>query len=127
MTALRDDLVQKLEEENDDLRARLRVLEEIAGANFESPPQFQLTRNEAAIFGLLLNNKLVRRTSMMSVLYLHDQDEADIKIVDVWVCKMRKKLKPYGIEIATQWGEGYFLPPESKMSAQAALSEARGI
>jgi two-component system cell cycle response regulator CtrA len=122
---LRDDLVLKLEQENEELRARVRMLEELTGANFDAPPQFGFTRNEVIIFGLLLKNKLVLRSSMMGALYFHKQDEAEIKIVDVWVCKMRRKLKPYGIVIETQWGQGYFIPAESKAIAQSLLDQAR--
>lgn len=125
MTALRDDLVARLEQENDDLRARVRMLEQLAGVNFEAPPQFGFTKNETVIFGLLLKNKLVRRESMMDALYDHKQDEAEIKIVDVWVCKIRKKVKPYGIDVATQWGQGYFLTAESRAIAQGLLDQAR--
>ncbi len=122
---LRDDLVAKLEEENEALRHRVRVLEDLTGVNFESPPQFCFTKAEATILGLLLTNKLVLRTSMMMALYSHKQDEAEIKIVDVFVCRMRKKLKPYGIEIGTQWGHGYFITTEHKVIAQALLDQAR--
>lgn len=122
---LRDDLVARLEQENDDLRARVRELEALSGVRFEAPPQFRFTKNEAVIFGMLLKNELVLRESMMQMLYLHEQDEAQIKIVDVWVCKMRAKLKPYGIEIQTQWGQGYFLSPASKSAAQSLLDHAR--
>jgi two-component system cell cycle response regulator CtrA len=55
--------------------------------------------------------------------HLHKQDEPDIKIVDVFVCKMRRKLKPYRIIIQTDWGRGYFLPAESKAIAQGLLAE----
>lgn len=120
---LRDDLVDRLEQENDALRARVRQLEELTGVSFEAPPQLGLTRNEAAIFGMLLKQKLVLRTSVMMILYAHEQDEAEIKIVDVWICKMRKKLKSYGIEIHTQWGQGYFLPAESKSRAVTLFDE----
>lgn len=41
-------------------------------------------------------------------------DEPEIKIVDVFICKLRKKLKPFGIEVETVWGQGYHLPPESR-------------
>ena len=34
-------------------------------------------------------------------------DDRDLKIVDVFVCKIRKKLDPLGITIATVWGTGY--------------------
>lgn len=36
-------------------------------------------------------------------------DERDLKLVDVWICKLRKKLKPLGVEIVTAWGQGYRL------------------
>lgn len=122
---LRDDLVARLEQENDELRERVRMLEELTGVSWEAPPQFGFTKNEVTIFGLLLKQALVRRASMMMVLYPHTQDEAEIKIVDVWVCKMRRKLKPYGISIETQWGQGYFLTPESEAAAQALLDQVR--
>ncbi|WP_375599346.1 winged helix-turn-helix domain-containing protein [Devosia sp. Naph2] len=34
-------------------------------------------------------------------------DDREIKIVDVFICKARKKLKPLGLEIGTVWGRGY--------------------
>ncbi len=122
---LRDDLVFRLEEENEVLRARVRMLEEMTGVNFESPPQFGLTKNESVIFGMLLKQKLVMRSAVMNALYLHQQDEADIKIVDVWICKIRKKMKPYGIAVEVQWGQGFFLSTTSKAIAQGLLDQAR--
>jgi two-component system cell cycle response regulator CtrA len=121
---LRDDYVAKLEQENDDLRARIRDLEEQLGFVFECPPQFCLTANEAKIFGLLLKKPLVTKEFAVSAIYLHKQDEAEIKIIDVWVCRMRRKLKPYGITIETVWGQGYRLPPESRAIAEKLLAEA---
>lgn len=118
---LRDDYVMKLEQENDDLRARVRALESQLGFTFSSPPQLALSKQESVIFGCLMKNQLVRKEMAMDALYFHKQDEAEIKIVDVYVCKLRKKLKPWGIEIQTQWGQGYFLPPESKGAARKLL------
>jgi two-component system cell cycle response regulator CtrA len=125
MSNLRDELIRKLEEENDDLRRRIEMLEEQVGVRFESPPQFCFSKNESVIFGLLMKNEIVLRTSMMTELYLHKQDEALIKIVDVWICKMRRKLDPYGIRIETQWGQGYFIGRECKAKAKAILDQAR--
>lgn len=34
-------------------------------------------------------------------------DDRELKIVDVFICKARKKLKPLGLEIGTVWGKGY--------------------
>lgn len=122
---LRDDLVERLERENDELRARVRMLEELAGATFESPPELALTQKESVIFGMLLKNALVRKQAFIEALYFHQQDEAEIKIVDVFVCRVRRKLKPWKMEISTQWGQGYFMPAESKAIAQALIDQAR--
>lgn len=34
-------------------------------------------------------------------------DDRELKIVDVFICKARKKLTPLGIKIGTVWGKGY--------------------
>ena len=42
----------------------------------------------------------------------NDTDEPDDKIIDVFVCKLRKKLSAAGVEgaeIATKWGKGFAL------------------
>lgn len=47
---------------------------------------------------------------IMAVLYRDDgKDEAEIKIIDVLVCKMRAELRPFGVEIETVRGAGYRL------------------
>lgn len=61
---------------------------------------------------------LVSRERLLSNLYLVEADEADIKIIDVFVCKIRKKLRPLGVEISTAWGRGYRLV--RKREAEAA-------
>jgi DNA-binding response OmpR family regulator len=33
----------------------------------------------------------------------------EIKIIDVFVCKLRKKIDPLGVRIDTLWGKGYAL------------------
>lgn len=112
---LRDDYVQALERQIDELQNRVRVIEEITGASLDAPLEFGLSRSEATIFGLLTKNELVRRSSIMELLYMHKQDEAEIKIVDVFVCKLRSKVKPFGIAVNTVWGQGYSMPGASKM------------
>lgn len=46
--------------------------------------------------------------------------EPEIKIVDVFVCKLRKKLKPFGVSIVTVWGHGYSLEDRHRYAAEAA-------
>lgn len=47
-------------------------------------------------------------------------EPTDIKIVDVFVCKIRKLL-PADIKIGTLWGRGYFIDAESKQRAYELL------
>lgn len=53
--------------------------------------------------------KVLSRESLLANLYTHEADEAEINIIDVVVCKLRKKLAPLGVEIGTAWGRGYRL------------------
>jgi len=70
---------------------------------------FHLSANEG---------KVVSKDQLMSVLYgLKPDEEPDIKIVDVFVCKLRKALNDQalglGDMIKTVWGRGYTLEPYS--------------
>ena len=40
--------------------------------------------------------------------------ETHPKIIDVQICKMRRKLTPIGISIETVWGEGYRLAGDAR-------------
>ena len=36
-----------------------------------------------------------------------------MKIIDVFVCKLRKKIVGLGLDIGTSWGRGYYLADPS--------------
>jgi two-component system cell cycle response regulator CtrA len=108
-----------LDVENELLRAENCRLREQIGLAAKPPLMFALTRSEAAMFGVLLANRAPRKETFMAALYsLNPDDPPEIKIVDVFICKMRKKLKPFGIEIKTHWGDGFSMPEESKAKAR---------
>jgi two-component system, cell cycle response regulator CtrA len=69
-----------------------------------------LTPQENRFLGALVARPLATRELIMTALY-HQRgaDEAEMKIIDVFACKVRKKLKPLAIEIHTVWGRGYRL------------------
>jgi two-component system, cell cycle response regulator CtrA len=61
----------------------------------------------------------------MTALFSDRIDEPpDVKIIDVWICKMRRKLQPFGIEIKTCWGVGYEMPESSKAIAGELITAA---
>lgn len=87
-----------------------------------TPPQtedpmwgrFGLTVNEGRILDCLLRSKgrVVTREAIMNAVYFdRPHEEPDIKIIDIFICKARKKLQeataPFWIE--THWGRGYSL------------------
>lgn len=113
MSELHDALVDKLEDENDVLRARIANLEKLLLSHAPSVPiEWQLTASERLVFSTLVSRERVTKDQIMAALYrdLH-RDEAEPKIVDVFICKLRRKLKPFGIKIETVWGVGYYLDP----------------
>lgn len=106
-----DRIVLDLQREIAILRERIRQLEEVlAPSAVPVPVEFGLTGSEARVFAHLASRDIATKQSLMMALY---SDRADIepepKIVDVFVCKMRKKLARYGVTIETVWGQGYRL------------------
>lgn len=66
-----------------------------------------MSPKEAQLYRFLKSKRSpVTKQNIMSVLYGLDDDTPEIKIVDVFVCKLRKKL-PAGEKIETIWGSGY--------------------
>lgn len=70
-----------------------------------------LTRRERDILEILVQrkNKVVAKSTIMSHLYALEGNEPDSKIVDVFICKIRRKLQDAGAAnlIKTVWGAGY--------------------
>lgn len=126
--ALRDALVERLEEENDILRERVRQLEKRLGESAtEIPIELCLSPHESAMLAHMMGRKMCSKNDLMAALYgnLPDVDEPEIKIVDVFICKIRKKLKPFQIEIKTVWGRGFALPAASKQKLRDLARLAR--
>jgi two-component system cell cycle response regulator CtrA len=103
-----------LRDQNDELREKVRQLEEVIGLSFQAPVEFGLTRREEMVLGTLLRRERLSKEQIMTVMYSDRISVPDIRILDVYVCRLRKKLKPFEIEIRTMWGIGYALPPASK-------------
>lgn len=107
--------LEVVEAENATLRERIRTLE---AALCETPPlpfEWGLTASEARVFGVLVNRPVASKDAVMAALYRDlGKDEAAAKIADVFICKLRRKLKPFGIIIKTRWGEGWYLEPPTR-------------
>lgn len=80
----------------------------------------RLTAREFAVLRLLVLRRgaVVRKQTMLSHLYAQDSEEPDGKIIDVFVCKLRRKLAEAGGRdvISTVWGVGYRLDAPAEAS-----------
>lgn len=79
---------------------------------FVNQTRVQLTGKEYAILELLVLRKGIVLTKEIFLNHLYGgMDEPEIKIIDVFICKLRKKLQNAGITnlIGTVWGRGYVL------------------
>lgn len=71
---------------------------------------FGLTTHEAKLLLLLSDGRPRRKEQIHSGIYADRIDDPpEMKIIDVFVCKTRKKVEPYGIVVETIWGSGYQL------------------
>ena len=83
----------------------------------------RLTNKEFALFELLVLRKgaMLSKDAILNHLY-DGMDEPEMKIVDVFVCKLRKKLADAGAGdlIGTVWGRGYIARDPAASAARAA-------
>lgn len=119
---LEDAYVIRLEDENDELRERVRQMEEALGYRAEMPLELGLTASEAKVLGYLYTVEMARKDGIMAALYADRPNEVpELKIADVYVCKIRNKVKGFGIQILTRWGSGWYLTKESKIIIKGML------
>ena len=68
-----------------------------------------LTRMEVRLMRALAEkpDRMVSKGALMDAMYFDRVQEAEPKIVDVLVCRIRRKLKGSAWMIETVWGQGY--------------------
>ncbi len=102
------------------LRDQVEMLQRALGTDFRPGRRLGLTAYEARALGMLMKRGYARREAMHDALYFDRAgDPPDIKVVDVWVLKLRRKLAPWGISIECVRGEGYRFTPEMLRKVRA--------
>lgn len=83
------------------------------------PSAWRLTGRESFVFGLLLARPLVSKPLFVMAMEGADAHwRAGPNILDVFICKLRDKLAPFGLQIETVWAQGYRLSPETKAAVR---------
>lgn len=108
-------LLQSLRDENARLREQLAAMRAALSECPPLPEEWGLTPSQARVFSVLVRRPTPSRAAIMTALY-SDRSEADVvvdlKMVDIFILKIRRKLRPFGIEIRTLRGRGYALDAE---------------
>ena len=88
------------------------------------------TRLEAIIFAVLLKRNEATKAQLHHVVEQNRPTEnanaTDPKMIDVIICRLRKKLKPHDATIETVWGLGYRMKQEDRDKISALLTAAGG-
>jgi DNA-binding response OmpR family regulator len=113
------------------LRDRIEELESVLGVGHEDVTAYKralkLTTEQAKVLGLIAKRGTVTRESIFTVLYgaRPDCDQpADVRIVDVIVCHVRKRLHDaVGVELETVWGVGFRMSSAGKSALRAFVAE----
>jgi len=85
----------------------------------------RLTRTEAKIVSTIVRFGRTTKAGIYHAMYGHlgDDEQREPKIVDVMISKIRKKLRPVGVEITTQWGVGWSMSQEDVARLKALAAE----
>jgi hypothetical protein len=78
---------------------------------------FKVTKLQAALLAVMLNKTEVTKDMLHQVIEgrrSNLKDETDPKMVDVVVCHLRKRLRPFNVTIHTLWARGYFMEPAER-------------
>ncbi|ETZ06829.1 cell cycle response regulator CtrA [Holospora obtusa F1] len=108
---------------------KLEINLDHCSVTFDGHP-VRLTGTEYKILELLMKRKgiTLAKTSFLNAIY-NGMDEPELKIIDVFVCKIRKKLTDIhpsgGNYVETIWGRGYVLrePEEREIETPIKKSE----
>ena len=87
---------------------------------------FGVTQQQACLLLVLIKRREVTRKMLHSVIESRRPQpkvETEPKIVDVVICKLRRKLEAFGLSIETVWSCGYYMPAEDRKKALKLLND----
>lgn len=117
--------IDALTEENARLSDEIATLRRLLGQDVNPWVGLGLTASEARLFGLLAKRGQATKDQLHHLCGVnHDGETPDPKIVDVFICKMRKKLGRYDVQIETVWGQGYRIAPDHLARARELAGTA---
>jgi hypothetical protein len=79
----------------------------------------RLTKREAVMVAALMQSRIVTRLDMWRILQRTSRkQEICPEAVSILVHRVRKRLKPMGIEVRNEFGRGYFITDDDKRTLE---------
>lgn len=126
MLALPDRIrMECLEEENRQLRDRIAELE---GTNLirDARLAFGLTGTEALIFCLMYQGRVLDYGRLIEAVYDVDDDQEDVNgAIRTHIKRLRRRVRPHGIDFTTIYGFGYEMDARSHAVATQKMRAAQ--
>lgn len=91
---------------------RIDELEGILGMKHRLPNKLALTEMQHRIVGILVNRPIIDKQSLFALLYgqlPESQQPASVKVIEVHMVSVRRKLDKHGFKVLLDWGVGYYL------------------
>ena len=106
-----EERLRQLEDEN-------LLLKEALGMTYQPEKKFKLSPMEAKVVGIIARNQQGASTErLMTAVYAHTDEPGSLNAMKVRISNARKKLRPFGIEIKSYHGLGYWMERDSRQKA----------
>lgn len=90
---------------------------------FHLQRQFGLTPHEARLLVELSDGRAHKKENLVARMYANDADGPEPKIIDVYICKIRRKLAGTPIHVKTIWGGGLLIEDTEPLKRAMAGEE----
>ena len=103
--------LRRLQDRIEELEEEVRQLRELLAPSLGFPRDFRLTPIEEKILSAIYARApaVVAHERIRAAVYPDPDTAPETNVIDVRVSSIRRKLKPYGVEIKNRWGEGLYL------------------
>lgn len=118
--------VSLLEEENRQLKERLGIGGETELAVEKARRQFAVTPQAARLLVALVSAPMLRKEVIPEICSPRNWENIELQIINVLICRLRRALEPFGLEIHNIWGVGYRIDDPDRTVIRQMLGLGQG-
>lgn len=124
-------IIRRLREESDELRERIRQLEERRVVGPSLPAEWPIPATIRAYLIAMASGRVLSKPQLQAAAADHSKPNEGFgdpspTVVSVQLSRHRKALADLGISVSTRWGVGHFLEGESLRIVREALARGGG-